>query len=133
MQSGNFVHFDLNGLPGHPKITIDVEQIQSLRTIGFTWVDISKMLGISRSFLYRRCAEMGLDDTRRHTEITDDELDDTIIRLKEVLPHVGERVIIGHLHQSSIYIPRGRVRQSIHRVDPLNTALRGNQFIASIL
>ena len=118
MQSGNFVHFDLNGLPGRPKITIDVEQIQSLRTIGFTWVDISKMLGISRSTLYRRCAEMGLDDTRRHTEITDDELDNTIIRLKEVLPHVGERVIIGHLHQSSIYIQRER---------------SGNQFIASIL
>ena len=26
-QSSNFVHFDLNGLPGRPKITIDVEQI----------------------------------------------------------------------------------------------------------
>ena len=75
-QSSNFVHFDLNGLPGRPKIAIDVEQIQSLRTIVFTWVDISKMLGISRSTLYRCCAEMGLDDTRRHTEFTDDELDD---------------------------------------------------------
>ena len=48
VQSGNFLHFDQNGLPGRPKITIDVEQIQSLRTISFTWVDISKMLGISR-------------------------------------------------------------------------------------
>ena len=76
------------------------------------------MLGINRSILYRLCAEMGLDDTRRHTEITDDEIDDTIIRLKEVLPHVGERVIIGHLHQSSIYIQREG---------------SGNQFIASIL
>ena len=36
----------------------------------------------------------------------------------------GERLVIGHLAQRNIHVPRFRVRASIHRVDPVNTALR---------
>jgi len=32
--------------------------------------------------------------------------------------------MIGHLHRLGIRLPRSRIRSSIHRVDPINTALR---------
>lgn len=125
MPSLIFVQYHFSGLPGRPKFHLDVDQIESLRAMGFSFTNISKMFGISRSTLYRHCADLGIVH-RRITDISDQELDVTIIKLKEVLPHVGERVIIGHLRQSGIFVQRERVRQSIHRVDPLNTALRWN-------
>ena len=47
-----------------------------------------------------------------------------IVTIKIDHPNDGERLIIGHLAARSIIIPRARVRASIHRVDPENTALR---------
>ena len=44
--------------------------------------------------------------------------------LKQEHPNDGERLIIGHLHRIGIVLPRSRVRASIHRVDPLNVAIR---------
>ena len=125
MPSLIFVQYHFSGLPGHPKFHLDVDQIESLRAMGFSFTNISKMFGISRSTLYCHCADLGIVH-RRITDISDQELDVTIIKLKEVLPHVGERVIIGHLRQFGIFVQRERVRQSIHRVDPLKTALRWN-------
>ena len=109
------------GLPGRPKFHLDSDQIESLQAMGFSFVAISKMFGISRATLYRRCAELGILH-RRMTQVSDVELVDRVTKLKEVLPHVGERVIIGHLRQAGIYVQRERVRRAIHHVDPLNTA-----------
>ena len=39
-------------------------------------------------------------------------------------PNDGERLMIGHLRQREIILPHKRVRASIHRVDPINTAIR---------
>ena len=59
------------------------------------------------------------------TTITDEALDEVVFSLKDVLPHIGERILLGHLRRNGLVIQRERVRQSIHRVDPLNTALDG--------
>lgn len=115
-----------NGLPGRPKLCIDIEQISSLRALGLNWVTISKMLGISRSTLYRRCSDEGFEDCAQYSSIRDEALDGIISGLKNVLPHIGERIVLGHLRRIGLVIQRERVRQSIHRVDPLNTALRWN-------
>ena len=52
------------------------------------------------------------------------ELDEKITAIKRVHPNDGERLMIGHLAQSGIVIQRSRIRASIHRVDPVNTAVR---------
>ena len=44
--------------------------------------------------------------------------------MKRAHPNDGERLLIGHLAQEGIIVPRVRVRASIHRVDPINTELR---------
>ena len=47
-----------------------------------------------------------------------------------MLPHVGERIIIGHVRSLGLHITRERVRQSIRRVDPVNTSLRWHLHIS---
>ena len=113
MPSLIFVQYHFNGLPGHPKFHLDDDPIESLRAMGFSFTNISKMFGISHSMLYCHCSDFGVVH-RRITDISDKELDVTIMKLKEVLSHVGERVIIGHLqcvHKS------GQLQSSFMGVD----------------
>ena len=59
-----------------------------------------------------------------YSSISDAELDDKIVAIKQSFPNYGERMVMGHLLNSGIIVQRIRVRGSIHRVDPINTALR---------
>lgn len=126
----HLISFGFSGGRGRPKILIDLEQIIALRTIGLTWTKIANFIGVSRFTLHRRWQESGLPDIRTFTSISDDQLDIVILRVKNELPHIGERLVLGYLHRIGIFVPRERVRLSIHRVDPINTALRWNKTIS---
>ena len=39
------------------------------------------------------------------------------------MPEIGERMTMGALCSRGITVPRHRVRQIIHKVDPISTAL----------
>ncbi len=110
--------------PGRPPVDIDFDDVELLRTLLFTWSDIAKMLGVSRSTLYRKVEEEGLRPSFSYTNITDAQLDQQIVHIKTDHPNDGERLMIGHLRYLGIYVPRSRIRASIHRVDPVNTAIR---------
>ncbi len=102
-------------------IDVDVEDVEYLRSFGFTWTRIADILQISRSTLYRRLEEEGISSEARFSNISDvDEIRD----VKMNHPNDGERMVIGHLRQKNICVPRSRARASIHRVDPINTQLR---------
>ena len=45
-------------------------------------------------------------------------------RIKQNHPNDGERLVTGHLTRQGIIIPRAKLRAPIHRIDPINTALR---------
>ena len=47
-----------------------------------------------------------------------------LTNLRRSLPYNGQTVVRGHLRSMGYYITRIRVRESIRRTDPLNTALR---------
>ena len=110
--------------PGRPVIEVSIEKIEYLRNLRFTWTKISEILGVSRSTLYRRLDEEGVNLTCRYSNIDDHELDRTVESIKLTHPNDGERLLIGHLRRLNIILPRSRVRASIHRVDPINTAIR---------
>lgn len=59
-----------------------------------------------------------------YSDISDAALDRLIEQIKQQHPNDGERLMIGHLSSCGVSIPRVRLRASIHRVDPVNTALR---------
>ena len=44
--------------------------------------------------------------------------------IKQNYPNDGERLVTGHLAAQGIIITRAKLRASIHRVDPINTALK---------
>ena len=101
-----------------------MEDVEFLRRFHFTWTQIANVLGVSRSTLYRRIEQEGLNWDTTFADISDTELDIRIDQLKKIHSNDGERLIIGHLRSQGIYVPRSRIRASIHRIDPVNTAIR---------
>ena len=76
------------------------------------------------SFTWCQIEEEGLSRDLTYTNITDAELDLQIEAIKKLHPNDGERLMIGHLRSHGIFVPQSRIRASIHRVDPVNTAIR---------
>ena len=106
---------------GRLRVDVEIEDIEYLRQLRFSWTCIAKILNISRSTLYRRLDEEGLSRQLTFTNISDQELDMEMEDIKRSHCNSGERLVIGHLAQRNIHVPRFA---SIHRVDPVNTALR---------
>ena len=100
---------------GRPSLDIDLERVEGMRKTGLSMTKISKTLGISRSTLYRALEN---SDLIGYTDINDHDLDEIIVSYKQNHPHDGERMLIGYLRSLNIHLPRWRIRQCIHRVDP---------------
>ena len=60
---------------GRPRVDVEIEDIEYLRQLRFSWTCIAKILNISRSTLYRRLDEEGLSRQLTFTNISDQELD----------------------------------------------------------
>ena len=110
---------------GAARFVISRGQLERLRSINFSWSHIARILGVSRSTIHRRRKELNIEDN--YTVITDLELDDVLVKYKDQHPYNGEREIEGYLRGAGIKIQRFRIRDSIHRVDPINTSLRWHQ------
>lgn len=74
--------------------------------------------------MYRRLEEEGLSQYTKYTDISDTDLDSIMTAIKQNHRNDGECLVTGHLAGKGIIIPRAKLRASIHRVDPVNTALR---------
>lgn len=62
----------------------------------------------------------------RFSDLSDEALECVILDIKESMPEIGERMTMGALRSRGIIVPRHRVRQILHKVDPISTALRWN-------
>ena len=109
---------------GRPRIEVDVEDIEFLRGLRFSWTNVAKVLGISRSTLYRRLEEEGISRETHYSDMSDSDLDSLVREIKRAHPNDGERLMIGHLSRYGVTVPRARLRGSIHRVDPVGTRMR---------
>ena len=56
--------------------------------------------------------------------MSNEELDDLIQSIKNDHPLSGERIIIGILRAKGVSVQRRKIRESIHRVDPVNATIR---------
>lgn len=109
--------------PGRPSFTITQEQLVHLRSLFFSWTDISRMLGVSRMTLHRRREEYGMlaEPSQSASEA---QLDTFVQNVRQELPDIGQSMVDGTLRMVGIQVPRERVREVSRRTDPLNTALR---------
>ena len=80
------------GNVGRPKVTVDKEQIEILRSLHMTWQDISLIMGVSIKTLQRRASEYNI---KRFSSITDAELDIIITNCLEDFPHAGQVMLQG--------------------------------------
>ena len=90
----------------------------------FDFLSQKLQVRISRATLYRRLDDAGISRTSTFSKISNTELDALVERIKRSHPNDGECLMLGHLAGHGILVQRARLRASIHRVDPENTALR---------
>ena len=80
-------------------------QLLYLRQLNFTWSNIAKIIGISRSTLYRLRKLYGLTGTPRFTPISDEDLELISMKIKSEMPDIGERMLNGVLRSYQIRVP----------------------------
>ena len=111
--------------PGRPKYNISEDVLLSLKSLGYTWQEISSLLLVSRTTLWRRVDELGIRDQIGYSTISNEELDQIIHSFISVHGcHVGFSMVYGHISSLGMKLQRDRVRASLKRVDPQNSRLR---------
>lgn len=113
-----------SGCRGRPYFLIPREQLVSLRELGFSWSKIAQLVGVSRRTIFNRRVQLNIDDPREYSTLTDAGLDREVMSIKTSMPNIGVRLLHGSLLSRGIIVQQHRVRSSLHRVDPINTALR---------
>ena len=98
---------------GRTKIPVDRDSLAYLRSLRFTWKDISDIMGPSPKTLRRRAAEWGIE---AYSVVTDSELDEKVSKIKEEFPNSGEVMINGHLLAQNVHVQRQHLRNSISRL-----------------
>lgn len=118
--------YERTGSVGRPKIIIDAQVVKLFREYDYSWKSIGEKLGVSRWTLRRKLTEFGdgLEFPSKYADISDDDLTSQIQRIKSTFPRSGEKMVIGILKAGGICVQRQRVRDIIHKIDPINTSLR---------
>ena len=99
--------------------------LEELRELGFSWIKIGEMLGVLRWTIHRRVEEYGLQNITGFHHLPDEELDE-IVRsfISDHGRTIGQGYVGGYIKALGFRIHRKRIRESMARVDPQNTALR---------
>lgn len=116
------------GNVGRPRLLINIELVDMLRSAGFTWEEVSNALQISSTTLWRRLTEVNVS-VNKFTDISDSELDENVRLLQSQYPKCGQGMLRALLQQRGIFVQRYKVRESTRRVDPLGTRLRWQQVV----
>lgn len=110
---------------GRPALDIHEYQLRFLLENFFTMKDIAGMFSCSTRTIQRRLRDFGIEPNR-FSDITDAQLDEAVNEIVACLPACGIRSVQSRLRADGVLLQRERVRESLHRVDPvgLETRLR---------
>ena len=64
--------------PGRPRFDVPAEMLEELRELGFSWIKIGEMLGVSRWTIHRRVKEYGLENMTGFHHLSEEELGEIV-------------------------------------------------------
>jgi hypothetical protein len=102
-----------------------VKHWKELRALGFTWTKIAKYFGVSRWTIHRRVQQFNLQDMRGFSDLADEKLDNIVKTY--ISTHgsaTGHGYVAGYIKSLGYRVQRQRIRESMARMDPQNSALR---------
>jgi len=88
---------------GRPRFLITQHQLEYLRSMSFSWVQISEILGVSCMTIYRRRQEYGMTGIPTGT-LTDAELHMIVHRMQTELPALGQTMVWGRLRSMGFFV-----------------------------
>ena len=103
---------------GRPFLHVNIDQVEMLRQVGYTWQEVANAVGVSRTTLWQRLREQNIT-LSPYVDICDHDLDEVITRINHNFPNSGLVMIQGHLLSEGVHVPRQRVRESVARCDPI--------------
>lgn len=113
----------INSECGPPKFDIPKSVLKSVLENGFKISDISKLLSVSESTIYRRMSQFGLSKMN-FTQIDDSDLDLTLGQIIKEFPLCGETLLQQMLLLKGIRVQRWRLRECMHRLDTAGVQAR---------
>ena len=108
---------------GAPQFDIPKSVLEHLMENGFKIGEISKLLNVSERTIYRRMVKYELSQ-HAFSLLTDDNLDAHVKTIINEFPSCGENMIMQILRQKGTNVQRYRLRDSIHRLDPIGVSER---------
>ena len=117
------------GRRGRPSLIINIEQVELFRSVGYGWLEISNLLSVSRTTLWRRFRDLNLP-TSRYSDLSDEELDHIVQSVQQMHPNVGLVMLQDHVASQGINVQRRRLRSSVQRLNPRNGITRWQQALS---
>ena len=96
---------------GRPPVIINIDTVELLRSYDYTWDEVAKALQVHCTTLWRHLSNLGIN-TKKYSDISDDELDDVIKEIQRQYPNVGQQLLCGYLLARGIKVQRNRLRDS---------------------
>ena len=99
--------------------------LEDLLSLGFSKQKIATICGVSRWTVYKRIQQFNLEHLSEFSNLS-------YVELAQIIGDytsrhgrtTGQVLIMGYLHSLGIRVQRTRVRNSMTRIDPANSALR---------
>ncbi|XP_055011421.1 uncharacterized protein LOC129409427 isoform X2 [Boleophthalmus pectinirostris] len=105
------------GPAGRQRMVVSSDHLLHLLELNLSVPSIAKLMGISRSTLYRRMGDFGFSVRSQYCTLTDEELDQCVREVISRQPHSGYRMVKALLQARGLRVQYERVRASMHRVD----------------
>ena len=119
----------ISGLPGRPKVQVNIELYELMKVAGCTLDEIALALGTSRTTLWRRLKEFNLC-VSKYSDISNLVLDFIVQKYQERNSNCGQVMLQGYLSSIGVNVQRWRICESISRIDPLWQQVRWHQQIS---
>lgn len=94
---------------GRPPVVLSREKITELLSLDLSYTQIARVLGVSRTTLYKKMTDLGITHKAKYSTITDEQLDNTIKNIYRDQHSMGEIMLMGHLKSRGLDVQRSRL------------------------